>query len=87
MKLLKASDLEVISGAWGKGDRKVELPGVLPCGHTGFRGKIAMREDLERQFIQFEIKATVTKTDDFVALEHPEEQNPNTKALLNDRTR
>lgn len=31
--------------------------------------KIAPREDLEPHFIQFEIKATVTKTDNFVALE------------------
>lgn len=72
MKLLKASDSGVISGA-------LRMHGVLPCGHTGFMRKIALREDLEPHFIKSEIKATVTKTDNFVALKHPEEQNETQK--------
>jgi len=47
VKLLKASDLEVISGEEGKGG----LRGVLPCGHAGFMEIIASREDLEPVFI------------------------------------
>lgn len=45
------------------------------------RGKIALGEDLEAHFIQFEIKATVTKTDNFVALKHPEEQKSKHKGV------
>lgn len=46
-------------------------------------GKIALREDLEPHFIHVEIKATVTKTDNVVALKQPDKQNLNIKAVLN----
>lgn len=46
------------------------------------QGKIALREDLESNFIHVEIN--VTKTDNVVALKHPDKQNLNTKAVLND---
>ncbi len=46
-------------------------------------GKNASREDLEPHFIHFQIQATVTKIDVFVALQ--QDQNLNTKAVLNDR--
>lgn len=80
MKLLKASDVEVISGGQGKGDCMVFYPVDIQVSW----GKIASREDLKPHFIQFEIMATVTNKDNFVALMHPEEHNLNTKAGLND---
>lgn len=80
MKLLKASDLEVISGAQGEGDCTVFYPVDIQVSW----GKIASREDLEPHFFHFQITPTVTKTHNFVALKPPEERNLNTKAVFND---
>lgn len=49
MESLKAPDLEVISGS----GRERGFAWCFPCGHRGFMGKIALREDLEPLFVQF----------------------------------
>lgn len=70
MKLLKASDLEVISGAWGKrgGDCEVFYPVDIQVSWW----KIASGEDLEPFHSVADKGGLWTETDYFVALKHPD---------------
>lgn len=68
VKLLKASDLEVISGAWGQEG----LWDVLPAGQTGFTVEKSLQGGFRATFHSVADKGGPwTETDNFVALKLP----------------